>query len=166
MPVTAGTPYYFATWTGYTPPVQPRGPIDYADAEASRAFSVFVFDEHGRVASFEKWLATTTPREPFPRDTADLRPGTSYFACGINGSGAPGRQLSLEETHDANEYYRVRVRPDGEIGEVEHVRRQRTIRHDYAYWENGSLREFRFQPGSGAGGVEHYDRQGNRVGTP
>jgi hypothetical protein len=166
MPNVAGKPYYFASWTGYEPPVRPHNPIVYEDAEASRAFTVFVFDEQGWVATFVKWLATATTRELSLVAGRSLEPGRSFFeAAAKDGAVHPGRPLSLDDTRDANEYFRVRASADGSAAAVEHVRRERTIFHEYRYWEDGSLREYRFTSPSGLGGVKYFDRSGNLVNS-
>lgn len=162
MQTPAGVPCYFASWTGYAPPIQPHNAIDYETAEASRAFSVFVFDEQGRAVSFEKWLASPTASARSALAGRTLPAGKIFFAPDRPGYAGPGRVLPLDETQGLAEYYRAHVHPDGAVAVFEHVRRQRMIRHDYRYWEGGRIREFRFESG-GKRGVYEYDRDGNRV---
>lgn len=156
---SAGAPYYFATWTGYAPPVRPHNPLSYAQAEAARAFSVFRFDEEGRVASFEKWLATATPGDPSRFPGRAPGPGRHFGAVDGRGAGAPARPLSLEDTQGMTEYFRIHGDAHGGVVALEHVRRERTLRHEYLYWDNGALREFRYETESGAG-VQQFDRAG------
>lgn len=163
MNVSPGVPYYFATWTGYDPPVKPHNAIDYPRAEASNAFSVFVFDEKGRVVSFEKWLATTTKQDATLLADRRLPVGPHFFAVARDSSEHPGDPLSLEDTKSRADYYRARVGAQGRVDALERVHRERMIRHDYTYWENGRLREARFEPDTQPGGIERYDRDGKRL---
>jgi len=160
----AGQPCYFARWTGHAPPFRPLDPIDYVVAEQRRAFSVFVFDEQGRVATFDKWLAHATPRDPFVLAGRDLHVGNIFLAPDPVRYGAPGRLLALDETKVATEYFRAHVHPDGSVASFEHVGRERMIHHAYRYWEDGILREVCFASG-GQSGVGEFDRSGTLVNT-
>ena len=162
-----GEPQYFATWTGYQPPVKPHNPITYEVAEQSDAFSVFVFDETGRVAWFEKWLVHATEADPGLLGDRTTGPGSAFFAVaeGADGEESLGESLTLEGTRGSSDYFRTR--PGTGAGEVQlqRVRRERMLRHEYVYWDDAGLREFRYTPGSGPGGVERYDRNGDLVSS-
>ena len=161
MNVVPGQPYYFASWTGYNPPVKPHSPIDYARAEASDAFSVFVFDGQGRVASFEKWLATTAKADPALLAGRRLAPGRHLFAAGHDGSEGPGPELALDDTQRVSDYYRALVDADGTIAAFERVHREHFLRHEYEYWDNGHLRQARYGPQPVT--VEQFDRDGRKI---
>jgi hypothetical protein len=160
----AGEPYYFARWTGHAPPFRPRDPIEYPAAERRRAFSVFVFDEQGRVATFDKWLAHATPRDPSTLAGRSLPPGIVFFAPDPVREGAPGPLMTLDDTRTAIEYFRAHVNPDGSITTFEHVGRERMIHHAYRYWEDGIIREVRFVS-EGKTGSGEFDRDGTLVNT-
>lgn len=163
MNYPAGIPQYFANWTGYVPPFQPHEPIPYAQAEASQAFVTFVFDALGRAVSFDKWRVTAAPCEPAMLAGRPLPAGKIFLAVHPIGDG-PGGLLTLDDTREIEEYYRGHVHPDGEIVELEHVRRQRSIHHEYDYWEDGQIREWRFDAGGERGRYE-YDRAGYKVNS-
>jgi hypothetical protein len=163
MDVSPGVPYYYATWTGYDPPVKPHRPIDYAQAEEGAAFSVFVFDEKGKVASFEKWLATVSPKEPVLPGERTLHAGLHFFSVKEGEPETIGEEILLEGTMNRPDYYRVRVGPDGKPTSIERVHRDRTIRHEYEYWENGKLREVRYDPAPPRGPVERFDKKGKPI---
>lgn len=46
---------------------------------------------------------------------------------------------------------------------IEHVHRQRQIRNEYAYWEDGKLRFARYESESDAAVFEHFDREGRPI---
>ncbi|MGH7674935.1 MAG: hypothetical protein ACREMV_06655 [Gemmatimonadales bacterium] len=161
MNAVPGQPYYYASWAGYNPPVKPHQPIDYASAEASNAFSVFVFDGQGRVVSFAKWLASTTQADPALLAGQPLPPGLHLFAAGRDGSEGPGPELSLDDTKRLSDYYRAQVDADGRVAAFGRVHRQQMLRHEYEYWENGGLRQARYGPPPVT--VEHFDREGRKV---
>ena len=158
-----GTPRYFATFTGYAPPLRPHNEIDYARAEASDAFSVFVFDAQGRVASFEKRLQHREPQPPSRLDGRQLPPGLHFFAPGAAGAAALGPALALDDTKGLAEYYRAQVGADGSVASLERVTRERTLRHVYTYWDNGRLREARYDADGTAATVERFDRDGKAL---
>jgi hypothetical protein len=159
----AGRPIYFASWTGYGPPVRPRDPIVYEEAEASRAFGVFVFDEQGRAVTFENWRAKADACDPATLAGRALPAGKVFLAADPAGNG-PAGLLSLDDTQGIAEYFRAHVHPDGGVALLEHVRRRRTIHHEYDYWEDGQLREWRFDSG-GERGREEFDRGGHKVSS-
>lgn len=159
----AGRRYYFGSWTGYQPPVKPRDPMEYEVAEGRPAFSVFVFDGDGRVQWFEKWLASAVPADPEVLAGRELEPGRRFFAPSSSDPSMPGEEISLEGTRPLSVYFRATVDVGGDPATVERVERERTIRHEYEYWENGAIREFRYEPGTGPGGVDRYDRDGELV---
>lgn len=163
MERTAGRRYYFGSWTGYQPPVKPLDPIEYEVAEGRPAFSVFVFDGEDRVQWFEKWLANAVPADPDVLAGRELKPGRRFFAPSSSDPSVPGEEVPLEGTGKLTVYFRATVGADGAPATVERVERERTIRHDYEYWENGALKEFRYEPGTGPGGVDRYDRDGELV---
>lgn len=158
----AGTRCYFATWTGHSPPIQPRDPIDYVEAEASRAFSVFVFDAHGRPVLFEKWWARAAQADPSALADRALPAEKVFFAPDPADEDRPGGAVPVDETREMAAYFRAHVHPDGTVAALEHVRRKRMVHHEYRYWEDGQLREFRFH-GERERGVEEFDRDGRRV---
>lgn len=162
MHAPAGTPCYFASWTGYFPPLQPHNPIDYRRAEASRAFAVFVLDEQERPLLFEKWLTNATPQDPSALDGRGLPAGRIFFALDDVGGERPSRLLSLDETRSMADYFRAHVHPDGMVATLERVQRERTMHHEYRYWEDGQLREFRYFAGDELR-VDTFDREGNPV---
>lgn len=161
---TAGRPRYFARWTGHAHPFRPREPIEYAVAEQSRTFNAFIYDDRDWVTGFDKWVAHATPHDPNDVIGRDLPRGQVFFESVPAGNGRPGRILTLNETEPLTEYFRARVHPDGSIATLERVRRERTIHHEYTYWEDGSLKEVRFASG-GKTGYGEFDRAGNMVNT-
>jgi hypothetical protein len=160
-----GAPRYFENWIGYVPPYTPHGPIEYDEAEASRAYVVFTFDAQGRAVSFDKWLITASERAPSILAGRTLPAGKLFFVPDAADGDGPGRAVSLDETQGLAAYYRAHVHPDGTVATLEHVRRQRMTHHEYRYWEDGQLREFRYDSG-GERGVEEYDRAGYQVNEP
>lgn len=156
-----GVPYYFASFVGYRPPLKPHNPIDYATAEQSRAFSAFWFDAADRVVAFEKSLVHSKPVDPAALSNAGrLAAGTHYFAATDQDS-VVGKLLSLQDTKGCQRYYRATVGPGGT--QLQRIERERMIRHDYEYAEDGSLRVFRFASSDGRSGEEVFDGAGNRV---
>jgi hypothetical protein len=158
-----GQPYYFATWTGYEPPVRPHNPIEYERAEASDAFSVFIFDAEGRVASFEKWLVHRTSQDPALVAGHDLAPGVHFFDVSPNGAARPGRVLSLDETKNRRSYYSAHVSKSGTVTRLDQVNRERAIVHLYEYWPNGELKKARYGGASEPTDTECYDSDGQRT---
>jgi hypothetical protein len=152
---------YFGSWTGYDPPIRPLDPIDYGRAEASGGFSVFEFDESGRVVTFEKWVAVRE-RIGTPAAVKRLAPGAHYFRPSKDVAAEPGDELALEETKPLAEYYHVLISEDGAVT-TERVHRERTIRHEYIYWDSGALREARYVSSSGSVSSEHFGRDGKLI---
>lgn len=163
MSYVPGQRYYFATWLGYQPPVKPHNAIDYETAQASQAFSIFTFDANGRVATFEKWLAVTTPADASALNDRSLSVGIHFFAVAAGAGEDPDGALTLEETRDRVHYFRAMIEADGTPIRLERVRRERMIRHEYTYWENGELRESRSEPVTSPDCIERYDRSGRRL---
>lgn len=166
MITSPGIPYYFISWAGYNLPPKPVDPTDYEHAECLRTYSIFIFDENKRVVAFEKWLSNAINKDIALASGLSLCSGTHYFSAGAEHKEQLGEKLSLEETKNRTDYYRVRVNPDGTITSCERINRERIFRHDYSYWDNGQLRESYYQNSTVSGivrGVERFDRNGKSI---
>jgi hypothetical protein len=157
---TPGEPQYFGAFTGYNVPLKPMYPIDYAKAESSEVFCVFVFDANERIVLMENWLAHA--KGATVTGLHDLKPGLHFFAVDATQLGRVGAEMPLENTKKAAEYYRVRVGDDGTT-QVEQVSRELTLRQTYAYWDNGKVRETKVEGGDEPATVEQYDRRGKLI---
>ncbi|CAD5370207.1 conserved hypothetical protein [Rubrivivax sp. A210] len=147
---------FFARANLYTVPIHPELPIDEAQAESGRSFYRFALDG-GRVLWAEKWLAERKPLATEVRLPAGLAAGAHFFA--LSPSGAATRELSLVDLRGYVDYLRVEVSADGHPLLGERVTRQRVLRHDYEYWDNGQLKRWRFQ-GADNQGEKLFDRSG------
>jgi hypothetical protein len=154
-----GEPQYFGAFTGYNPPVKPKYPIDYTKAESGNAFSMFTFDVGERVVLFEQYRINA--KAVTATGFGDPKPGLHFFAIDSTDSSKVGAEITLENTKKSTEYYRVRVAEDGAI-KVERVNRWLTLRHRYAYWDNGKLREARYESPDQPTTVEQFNRKGKR----
>jgi hypothetical protein len=86
-----------------------------------------------------------------------LSPGIHFFPPEADNRAI--RPLSLEGIRELATYLRVEANADGRPPLAEQVNRQRVMRHDYEYWDNGQLRHWRFQTESDQG-EQAFDRTG------
>lgn len=147
---------YFARANLYALPIRPELPISEAEAEKGRAFYRFALDGT-RVRWAEKWLVQ---RAPLPADAQlpqGLSTGIHFYAPATDKTAL--RPLSLVGIRELVTYFRVEAYADGRPPLAERVDRQRVMRHDYEYWDNGHLRHWRFQTERDQG-EQKFDRAG------
>ena len=164
-----GISYYFLSFDPYKTPVAPIGLTDYERLEKLSAFCICIFDKNERIVEFTKWLSYSTTKDSSMVGAISLSPGIHFFAVITTKPEQIGVSLSLDETKNKTSYYRIGVSQDGKNIKCELVSRERMIRHEYAYWDNGKLRGCHFENtdnSSSSGfvrGVEHYDCNGKSI---
>ena len=150
---------FYARANLYSLPIRPELPIGEAEAEAARAHYRFSM-EGTRIRWAEKWLAERSPVAVDAQWTLRLAPGIHYFLPAAGG--LPPQARSLVDIREERAYFRVEVFPDGRPPTAEKVIRSRTLRHDYEYWNNGTLKHWHFKTESGRGD-EHFDQLGHAL---
>jgi hypothetical protein len=155
-PTAAAEPAYFARAKLYSLPIRPELPISESEAERGRSFYRFAI-EGGRVQWAEKWLVDRAPERADFQTPSSLTPGVHVFSFAPE-SGAV-RPMNLSGIRELSKYLRVEVFADGRPALVERVSRQRVMRHDYTYWENGKLRQWRYLTDTDQG-EEQFDQAG------
>lgn len=150
---------FYARANLYSLPIRPELPIGEAEAEAARAHYRFSM-EGTRIRWAEKWLAERSPVAVDAQWTLRLAPGIHYFLPAAGG--LPPQARSLVDIREERAYFRVEVFSDGRAPTAEKVIRSRTLRHDYEYWNNGTLKHWHFETESGRGD-EHFDQLGHAL---
>jgi len=157
---------YYSSWTGYNVPLKPQGPIKYEEAELLRAYCIGYLDQDGRLLRFEKWLVrrTTTLLDNQLRERYENLPGVYFFSVPPSGEQSiVGDSITIGDTQTVEMYLKLVVDQTGSIDTFEKVTKQMMLRHEYEYWDNGTVKECRFTQEGKPGGVFKFDRKGNRT---
>jgi hypothetical protein len=155
-PLPAGEPSYFARAHLYSVPIRPELPISEALAERARSFYRLMLDGE-RVRWAEKWLVERTALPNGAALPGGLGVGVHFYVPSPDGG--PARAVSLAGIRDLAVCLRVEVVAQGQPPLAEKVTRERTLRHDYGYWDNGRLRRWRCEAGADRGD-ERFDEAG------
>jgi hypothetical protein len=156
---------YFKTWTSYSIPMRPAGPISYAETKALRAYYLAFYDHDDNLARFVKYY-----REPQPAGGITLgrayEPSTVLFfeaALEWDKQPAVGKEIDFLSTEKLSPYYQGVVEKDGRFAQLSLITTTVLFADDYQYWPNKQLKERVMHKEDGTTTRHLYDKSGKEL---
>lgn len=157
---------YYKTWVSYKIPMQPTGPITYAETEKLNSFYLAYYNGQ-QLVRFIKYLvkkkelgiiklsqSRTTHLKIFFESLTDLNNLTESSL---------GEEISYIATENKQTYYVGYVDNTGFSMQLQQVEHQIFFCDDYAYWPDGTLKERVMTKQDGSILRTQYDERGKII---